>query len=168
MPALIEWMHNRHGSETWSINCDVICAKTYLKKKKATHLAPLGEYIDVFIPIKFPALFSSGPPEFPGLMDASNVVCSRGWVPCWSSNNEYCDSNYFLPVWMTLVIGLPIGLLTSLPIPLTTPTVSVWSSPNGFPIAYADNHQKYEICSSAGEKHCACTKLCVKEKGILR
>ena len=30
--------------------------------------APLGEYIEVFIPISFPELLSSGPPLFPGLI----------------------------------------------------------------------------------------------------
>ena len=75
-------------------------------------LAPDGEKIAVFIPIKFPEESSSGPPEFPGLIAASDC--------------------------MTLVIGLPMGDLTSRPRPEMIPAVSVWSSPNGFPIAKAN------------------------------
>ena len=62
---------------------------------------PLGEYIAMLIPMSCPLSFNRGPPLLPGLMAAS--VC------------------------MTLVMGRPIGLRTSRPMPKMTPTVSVWS-----------------------------------------
>jgi len=51
----------------------------------------------------------SGPPELPGLIDAS--------------------------VWITSEIGRPDMLLISRPRPEMTPVVRVWSRPNGLPIA---------------------------------
>ena len=39
--------------------------------------APDGEYIAVFIPIRFPELSRSGPPLFPGLIAASV------WITSW-------------------------------------------------------------------------------------
>ncbi|KAM0033697.1 hypothetical protein Hdeb2414_s0016g00489011 [Helianthus debilis subsp. tardiflorus] len=38
--------------------------------------APDGEYIAVFIPIRFPELSRSGPPLFPGLIAASVWITS--------------------------------------------------------------------------------------------
>ncbi len=38
--------------------------------------------IRVFIPMTWPRVFSSGPPEFPGLMAASVWIMSTP-VPCW-------------------------------------------------------------------------------------
>ena len=66
----------------------------------------------VFMPINLPWESKSGPPEFPGLIAAS--------------------------VWMTFVIGLPVGLRTSRPRPEMTPCVSVWSRPKGLPTANTD------------------------------
>ena len=66
----------------------------------------------VFMPINLPWESKSGPPEFPGLIAAS--------------------------VWITFVIGLPVGLRTSRPKPLITPCVSVWSNPKGLPTANTD------------------------------
>ena len=63
----------------------------------------------VFMPISRPLESSRAPPELPGLIAAS--------------------------VWITLVIGRPDGEVTSRPRPETTPTVRVWSRPNGLPIA---------------------------------
>lgn len=40
--------------------------------------APEGEYIAVFIPIRFPELSRRGPPLFPGLMAAS--VWMTSWI----------------------------------------------------------------------------------------
>jgi hypothetical protein len=48
-------------------------------------------------------------------------------------------SNIYVSLtWITLVIGLPMGLLSSLPSPLMTPAVELRSKPNGFPIAKQD------------------------------
>ena len=67
------------------------------------------ERIAVLIPITSPWALSRGPPEFPGLMDAS--------------------------VWMKFSLGtIPTS---DRPIALTTPTVTVCSSPKGLPIAMA-------------------------------
>src|SRR5437773_3428615 len=56
-----------------------------------------------------PRRFTSGPPELPGLIDAS--------------------------VWMKFsYVVIPTS---DRPVALTTPTVTVWSSPNGLPIAIA-------------------------------
>jgi len=63
----------------------------------------------VLMPMRRPALSSSGPPELPGLIAAS--------------------------VWMTSWIGRPLTDRISRPRPLMTPVVSVWSRPNGLPIA---------------------------------
>ena len=72
--------------------------------------APLGDAMAVFTPTSDPLLSSNGPPEFPGLMAAS--------------------------VWMTPAMGRPVAALAiSRPTPDTTPVVSVWSRPNGLPIA---------------------------------
>ena len=72
--------------------------------------APLGDAIAVFTPMSEPLLSSNGPPELPGLMAAS--------------------------VWMTPAMGRPVAALAiSRPTPETTPVVSVWSRPNGLPIA---------------------------------
>ena len=66
----------------------------------------------VLTPIRRPLLSSSGPPELPGLIDAS--VCTQP------------------------VIGRPLTPMTSLPRAETTPVVSVKSSPNGLPMAMTD------------------------------
>mmetsp|Transcript_28698 Transcript_28698/g.70743 ORF Transcript_28698/g.70743 Transcript_28698/m.70743 type:complete len:327 (-) Transcript_28698:862-1842(-) len=72
---------------------------------------PLELYIAVLIPMSRPELSRSGPPELPGLMAAS--------------------------VWMMPSMGRPVlPDWISRPRPLITPVVSVWSSPNGFPMAY--------------------------------
>ena len=63
----------------------------------------------VFMPMSRPDESRSAPPLLPGLIAAS--------------------------VWITFVIGRPDGDWTSRPRPETTPTVSVWSRPNGLPIA---------------------------------
>jgi len=63
----------------------------------------------VLMPTSLPELSSSGPPELPGLIAAS--------------------------VWITPSIRVPASDGISRPSALTTPVVSVRSSPNGFPIA---------------------------------
>ena len=68
-----------------------------------------GLMMAVFMPISRPALSSSGPPEFPGLMAAS--------------------------VWITPRMLSPSSVEIVRPKPLTTPVVSVWSRPKGLPIA---------------------------------
>ena len=73
-------------------------------------LLPLVLAIAVLMQTRRPLLSSNGPPLFPGFIAAS--VCT------------------------TLRIGRPVFPLgSSLPKPLTIPVVSVWSKPNGFPIA---------------------------------
>mmetsp|Transcript_40207 Transcript_40207/g.99655 ORF Transcript_40207/g.99655 Transcript_40207/m.99655 type:complete len:208 (-) Transcript_40207:508-1131(-) len=72
-------------------------------------LPAAGEKIAVFTPISCPRESSSGPPELPGLIAAS--------------------------VWMHPLIGRPPTPSTSRPSAETTPVVSVWSRPNGFPMA---------------------------------
>mmetsp|Transcript_131587 Transcript_131587/g.227945 ORF Transcript_131587/g.227945 Transcript_131587/m.227945 type:complete len:208 (-) Transcript_131587:367-990(-) len=64
------------------------------------------------MPTTSPSEFSKGPPLFPGLMAAS--------------------------VWITPSMGLPLWLEIWRPVPETTPVVSVWSRPNGFPMASTD------------------------------
>ena len=65
--------------------------------------------IAVLMPMTSPRAFRSGPPEFPGLMDAS--------------------------VWMKFSLGtMPTS---ERPVALTTPTVTVCSRPKGLPIAMA-------------------------------
>jgi hypothetical protein len=64
--------------------------------------------IAVFMPITSPRRLSSGPPELPGLIAAS--VCSMSFV-------------------RPSVIG------NARDVALMTPTVTVWSYPNGLPIA---------------------------------
>jgi hypothetical protein len=70
---------------------------------------PLALKIIVFMPMSWPRLSSSGPPELPGLMAASVCTISRMVTP-----------------------PMP---LTSRPIAETTPVVSVWSRPKGLPMA---------------------------------
>jgi hypothetical protein len=72
-------------------------------------LVPDGDRIAVLTPITRPAESSSGPPELPGLMAAS--------------------------VWITLVISRPALVGRRRLSALMMPVVSVWSSPNGLPIA---------------------------------
>ena len=67
---------------------------------------PDWEKIAVLIPTTAPRLSMSGPPELPGLMDAS--------------------------VWMKSSYG-PLPMNRSLA--LTMPVVTVWSSPKGLPMA---------------------------------
>ena len=74
--------------------------------------APLGLYIAVLTPTSLPFASSQGPPEFPGLIDAS--------------------------VWTQPLIGRPATPWTSLPTAETMPCVSVESSPKGLPIAKTD------------------------------
>ena len=63
----------------------------------------------VLIPMTSPRRFTSGPPELPGLIDAS--------------------------VWMKFsYVAIPTS---ARPVALTTPTVTVLSSPKGLPIAIA-------------------------------
>ncbi len=66
--------------------------------------------IAVLIPTTSPWVLSSGPPEFPGLMDAS--------------------------VWIRSPVGSAPGRSTR-PVALITPRVTVLSSPKGFPTAIA-------------------------------
>ena len=63
----------------------------------------------VLTPISRPLESRSGPPELPGLIAAS--------------------------VWITSRMMRPAGERNSRPSALITPTVSVWSSPNGLPTA---------------------------------
>ena len=72
-------------------------------------LAPLGLAIWVLTPTSRPALSSSGPPELPGLMAASVWITPR------------------MVRWLKLSISRPSALMM--------PVVSVWSSPNGLPMA---------------------------------
>ncbi len=72
-------------------------------------LAPLGLKIAVFIPMRRPRESRSGPPELPGLIEAS--------------------------VWMTSAIVRCVSDLISRPSALTTPVVRVWSRPKGLPMA---------------------------------
>ena len=72
-------------------------------------MLPDGLKIAVLTPISRPALSSSGPPELPGLMAAS--------------------------VWMTSLMGRFVTDWISRPRALMTPVVSVWSRPNGLPMA---------------------------------
>ncbi len=65
--------------------------------------------IAVFMPIISPREFNSGPPELPGLIAAS--------------------------VWMTPAICSPEGDCSGRSSALMMPVVSVWSRPNGLPIA---------------------------------
>ena len=62
----------------------------------------------VLMPITSPRTFSSGPPELPGLIAAS--VCST------------CAER-------------PLATVNGRSRPLITPTLTVWSRPNGLPIA---------------------------------
>jgi hypothetical protein len=63
----------------------------------------------VLTPIKRPAESKSGPPELPGLMAAS--------------------------VWITSRMGMPLADWISRPSAEMMPVVSVWSKPNGLPMA---------------------------------
>ncbi len=45
--------------------------------KPSPSLPPLREMIDEFTPITSPAALTSGPPELPGLIDASVWIMSR-------------------------------------------------------------------------------------------
>jgi hypothetical protein len=72
-------------------------------------LAPDGLKMAVLTPITRPAESSSGPPELPGLMAASVCTTPRIVRPVTAS----------------------ISRLSA----LTMPVVSVWSRPNGLPIA---------------------------------
>ena len=72
-------------------------------------LAPEGLKMAVLTPIRRPAESSSGPPELPGLMAAS--------------------------VWITPRIVRRVTESISRSSALTMPVVSVWSSPNGLPMA---------------------------------
>jgi hypothetical protein len=70
---------------------------------------PLWEKIAVLMPMTSPLRFKSGPPELPGLMEAS--------------------------VWMKFsYVATPTS---ERPVALITPTVTVWSSPKGLPMAMA-------------------------------
>ena len=80
---------------------------------------PDGLKMAVFMPIRRPALSNSGPPELPGLIAAS--------------------------VWITFLIGRCVTDWISRPVALTMPFVSVWSRPNGLPMANAD----WPTCKSA-------------------
>ena len=62
----------------------------------------------VLMPITSPRRFSSGPPELPGLMAAS----------VWMTSSYLASA---------ICIGRPIALMT--------PTLIVWSKPNGLPMA---------------------------------
>ena len=75
-------------------------------------LAPEGETMAVLTPISRPAESSSGPPELPGLIAAS--------------------------VWMTPDSSRPSLVGIRRRTALITPVVSVWSRPNGLPIAKVD------------------------------
>ena len=66
-------------------------------------------FIAVAIPITSPARLTSGPPELPRLIAAS--------------------------VWMKFSNDVSRVRPIALPLALTTPTVTVWSSSNGLPIA---------------------------------
>ena len=70
---------------------------------------PVGEKIMVLMPIMRPPASSSGPPELPGLMEASV------WIICWMMR--------------------PSSASTGRPRPETMPVVSDRSWPNGLPIA---------------------------------
>jgi len=72
-------------------------------------LAPEGLTIAVFTPISSPFEFKRGPPELPGLIEAS--------------------------VWITPCIFRPLTAVISRCRALTIPVVRVWSNPNGLPIA---------------------------------
>lgn len=77
-------------------------------------------------------------------VDISAVQTDRSysrWPRNYSSKRNglvFCKKNAPSPVWITLVIGRPLGDFTSRPSPDTTPMVSVWSSPKGFPMANAN------------------------------
>ena len=76
--------------------------------------APGPDLIKVLIPITSPLLFRSGPPEFPGLIAASV------WI-----NSSFLS---YIPNWVTFLFRL-----------LMIPSVTVFSSPNGFPTAIAQS-----------------------------
>jgi hypothetical protein len=91
--------------------CSTIPLTLSIGMAKPTPLnAPEGLAMAVLMPISRPLESNRGPPLLPGLMAAS--------------------------VWITPAIGRPVAADSiSRPTPLTIPVVSVWSSPNGFPIA---------------------------------
>jgi hypothetical protein len=70
-----------------------------------------GTIIAVLMPMTSPAVVTSGPPELPGLSDAS--------------------------VWITSSISRPDRDRSDRPSALTTPDVTEWWNPNGLPIAIA-------------------------------
>src|SRR6266540_6908297 len=79
---------------------------------------PLGEKIELFTPITWPRALTRGPPEFPGLIDASVWIMSTYTPDPWPSVARFR------------------------PVPLTTPAVTLGSvlarrKPYGFPIAIA-------------------------------
>ena len=82
----------------------------------------------VLSPMTSPLRFTSGPPELPGLMEAS--------------------------VWMKFsYVAMPTS---ERPVALMTPTVTVWSSPKGFPMAMAHSPTRSasELPSAATVKAC--------------
>mmetsp|Transcript_9361 Transcript_9361/g.24034 ORF Transcript_9361/g.24034 Transcript_9361/m.24034 type:complete len:268 (+) Transcript_9361:2227-3030(+) len=91
---------------SWLTTCRTVSAGT---AKPMPELAPEGERMAVLTPTSRPDESSRGPPEFPGLMAAS--------------------------VWTTPRMVRPVTPWMSRPTPDTMPLVSVWSSPNGLPIA---------------------------------
>ena len=72
-------------------------------------LAPVGLKMAVLMPIIFPEESIKGPPEFPGLMEAS--------------------------VWMTSSTRVPPDARMVRPTELITPVVRVWPRPKGLPMA---------------------------------
>lgn len=104
------------------------------------HDRPVWVNIAVLIPIKFPFEFNKGPPlrwEKKNLPTKKSKQCSFFFQ---GSLLRFCLL-YLFPgliaasVWIPPLIVTPVWLKMSLFSPLMTPTVRVWSKPNGFPIA---------------------------------